>query len=213
MTMSQDIAIVMPPARTAPSTAAMVGLPIRYWMSLSAKYSRSRNPLVSVARLPLMMSRSSPAQNTLWALPMITARTVSSSLAFCQRRQQRVDQRQAQRIDRRAVERDLGNRVRDGIANEFLQPWRMVSCWSGLAGGVRTMPALIRLSMALGIETGFEQHLAAVGADIRRGPQIIFRRPRDARRARGIYLSDAGRVLADRGPVASTWTLCSQSPG
>ena len=118
--MSQEIAIVMPPARAAPSTAAMVGLPMRYWMSLSAKYSRSRKPLVSVARLPLMMSRSSPAQNTLWALQMITARTFVVVPRLRQRRQQRVDQRQAQRIDRGAVERDLGNRIRDGIANEFL---------------------------------------------------------------------------------------------
>jgi hypothetical protein len=36
-----------------------------------------------------------------------------------QRFQQGVDQRHAQRVDRRAVERDLGNRIRNGIANEF----------------------------------------------------------------------------------------------
>ena len=82
MIMSQEIAIVMPPARTAPSIAAMVGLPMRYWVSLSAKYSFSRNFLVSIPGLPLTMSRSSPAQNTFCVLPTMTARTVSSSRAF-----------------------------------------------------------------------------------------------------------------------------------
>ena len=76
MIMSQEIAIVMPPARTAPSTAAIVGLPMRYWVSLSAKYSRSRNFLVSIPGLPLTMSRSSPAQNTFCGLPMMTADAV-----------------------------------------------------------------------------------------------------------------------------------------
>jgi hypothetical protein len=37
MIMSHEIAIVMPPARTAPSIAAIVGLPRRYWVSFSAK--------------------------------------------------------------------------------------------------------------------------------------------------------------------------------
>ena len=37
------------------------------------------------------------------------------------------------------------------------------------------MPALIRLSMALGIESGVEQNLTAVGAAIGRGAQVIFR--------------------------------------
>ena len=38
---------------------------------------------------------------------------------LCKPLQQRVDQRDAQRVDRRAVERDLCDRIRDGVANEF----------------------------------------------------------------------------------------------
>jgi hypothetical protein len=37
MIMSQEIAIVIPPARTAPSMEAIVGLPMRYCVSFSAK--------------------------------------------------------------------------------------------------------------------------------------------------------------------------------
>src|SRR4030081_1827136 len=65
-----------------------------------------------------------------------------------QRFQQSVYQRHAQRVDRCAVKRDLPNRIRDGIVNEFSTH----GAWSpvGLAWRteVRTTPVLTKLSIA-----------------------------------------------------------------
>src|ERR1700682_3598728 len=48
------------------------------------------------------------------------------------------------------------------------------------------------------IEAGIEENCAAIRADIRRGPQIILGKPHEARRARRVYQSNAGRILANR---------------
>src|ERR1700682_4312097 len=48
------------------------------------------------------------------------------------------------------------------------------------------------------IEAGIEENCAAIRADIRRGPQIVLGKAHEARRARCVYQSNAGRILANR---------------
>ena len=119
MIMSQEIAIVMPPARTAPS----IGRDGRLTHAILDIVEREIQPFEEFLGLD---SRLAPddVQIEPGAKHLVRAADDDGANRFVvpglrKRRQQRIDQLHAQRIDRRAIQHDLGNIARDGITNEI----------------------------------------------------------------------------------------------